>query len=250
MTCSEQQVIAFLAGDLSEEEERLFDQHLLTCERCWQAVQADRVARLALQQLREPAPVGLSDRVSLAISVAPDNAEVPAAARRRLAAWLRALRGAFAGRPAMGRLAVAALVLVLGAGAFSWLGLRGGTPGDPPQVTAVVAMFTRHGPPPAALRAGEHVMAGRQPMMVRAYEMKGMEALVATSARPFPVPASSHRLSGSTGSTGSAGKAWMAAKGDLSMYGVNRAPGEQSMILVAAMPMAELPQVAAELHLA
>ena len=242
MTCSERRV-AFLAGDLGEEEERLFDEHLLACERCWQAVQADRVARLALQQLREPAPTGLSDRVSLAVSVAAGGAYVPPSDRRRARPWRSGWFGSLARRPARARFAFAALALLVAVGAVSWLGFRGGAPSEPPQVAAVAAMFTQHGRPPAALRAGEHVMVAHQPMMVRAYEMKGAEALVATSAEPFPVPASSHRLSGSSS------RAWMATKGRLSMYGVNRSPGEQSMLLVAAMPMAELPQLAAELDL-
>ena len=32
MTCPEQPIIAFLAGELSPEEERRFDEHLLGCE--------------------------------------------------------------------------------------------------------------------------------------------------------------------------------------------------------------------------
>ena len=78
--------------------------------------------------------------------------------------------------------------------------------------------------------------------MVRAYQLEGTEELVATSARPFPVPPSSHMLPGSSS------QAWMATKGRLSMYGVNRRGG-QSMFLVAAMPMAEMPQMAARLGL-
>jgi hypothetical protein len=41
----------------------------------------------------------------------------------------------------------------------------------------------------------------------------------------------------------------MATKGQLSLYGVNRRPGGESMFLVAAMPMAEMPQLAARLDL-
>jgi len=104
-------------------------------------------------------------------------------------------------------------------------------------------MITQGSSPPEALRAGEHMVVAGQPLIVRAYEVEGGETIVATSVRPFPVPPSSHRLSGTSS------RAWMATKGRLSMYGVNRPGGEQSMFLVAAMPMAELPQVAARLHL-
>jgi hypothetical protein len=41
----------------------------------------------------------------------------------------------------------------------------------------------------------------------------------------------------------------MATKGRLSMYGVNRKAGGDSMFVVAAMPMAEMPQLAARLNL-
>ena len=64
MTCPEERVIDFLAGELSPEEERRFDEHLLGCEHCWRAVQADRAARLALEQVararsgRAPGPSG------------------------------------------------------------------------------------------------------------------------------------------------------------------------------------------------
>ena len=48
MTCPETRIVAFLAGELSNEEERRFDRHLLSCEQCWRAVQADRAAHFAL----------------------------------------------------------------------------------------------------------------------------------------------------------------------------------------------------------
>jgi len=241
VTCPEERIVAFLAGDLSGEEERSFDEHLLTCEECWQAVQTDRAARLALGRLRVPAPAGLTDRVALGVLVA---AGAPAAPRgrpgpERLAARLRSLLG----HPNPVGVAAAVLLIALAATGGGWLLARGPASTDPPQVAAVVAMIKPHTAPSPALRAGEHLMIARQPVMVRAYELKGEEALVATSARPFPVPKSSHLLSGSSS------KAWMATKGHLSMYGVNRPAGEQSMFLVAAMPMAELPQVAANLHL-
>ncbi len=74
LTCPEQRVVDFLAGELSDEDERRFDDHLLVCEQCWRAVRADRVARLALEQLRQPAPAGLQDRVTLSVAIAADEA--------------------------------------------------------------------------------------------------------------------------------------------------------------------------------
>jgi anti-sigma factor RsiW len=54
VTCPEERLVAFLAGGLSSEEERRFHEHLLGCEQCWRAVQADRSARHALEQLSQP----------------------------------------------------------------------------------------------------------------------------------------------------------------------------------------------------
>ncbi len=57
MTCPEERLVAFLAGQLSSEEERRFDEHLLACEQCWAAVQADRAARLALEPTSASPPL-------------------------------------------------------------------------------------------------------------------------------------------------------------------------------------------------
>jgi hypothetical protein len=114
---------------------------------------------------------------------------------------------------------------------------------DPPQLAAVIAMMPPGSAPTSALRAGEHLVVSGQALMVRAYQLEGTEELVATSASPFPVPSSSHMLPGSSS------QAWMATKGRLSMYGVNRSGAGQSMFVVAAMPMAEMPQMAARLGL-
>jgi hypothetical protein len=234
-------VIAFLAGELTPAEERRFDQHLLGCEECWQAVKADRAARLALEQLRQPAPAGLEGRVALAIALASQEASKSPVARAGAGAP-SLLRWATA-RPHRPRLVAAAcLVVVMAAGAAGWL-VADRPAADPPQLAAVVAMMTPGSAPTSALRAGEHFVIAGQALMVRAYQLEGTEELVATSAHPFPVPSSSHMLSGSSS------QAWMATKGRLSMYGVNRRGGGQSMFVVAAMPMAEMPQMAARLDL-
>jgi len=237
MTCPEQPVVAFLSGELSEEEERRFDDHLLACEPCWRAVQADRAARLALERLREPAPVGLQGRITLSVALASPDA-----------APCRGFRGprrrTGTGRSTRGRLvaAVAGLLLVATGGALGWL-LTGRGASDPPQVAAVVAMLPHAAQPSSPLRSGERLMIASQPVTVHSYVLDGVDALVATSTRPFPVPAASHMLSGSSA------HAWMATRGALSIYGVNRRRGGPSMFLVAAMPMAELPEFAARLKL-
>ena len=238
MTCSEDRVIAFLAGELSDEDERRFDQHLLQCEDCWRAVRADRAARFALEKLREPAPAGLQDRVALAIGLAASEASP---GKGRQPPFARSVRHALA-RPVVRLVAAASLLIALAAGSLAWLEANGG-PTDPPQVAAVAAMMTPGSSPAKGLRAGEHMVIAGQKVAVRAYVMGGKETIVATSARPFSVPHSSHVLSGASP------VAWMATKGQLSMYGVNRPGGKQSMFLVSVMPMAELPEVAAHLGL-
>jgi hypothetical protein len=49
--------------------------------------------------------------------------------------------------------------------------------------------------------------------------------------------------------TGSSMHAWMATQGKIAEYCVNQPAGKTSMLIVAEMPEAELPNVAAQLHL-
>lgn len=260
MTCPEERLVAFLAGEPSSEEERRFDEHLLACEQCWAAVQADRAARLALEHLRQPAPTGLQGRVAASVALAAAEASKgPVVAgrhltkRHRLAAGQRrrsqrrawrapSLLRKAATRPHVRLVAAACLLAGLAAGSFGWVASRSAAP-EPAQVAAVASMITPGSPPTMALRAGEHFVIGGQALVVRAYLLESTEEIVATSARPFPVPSTSHLL------TGSSTHAWMATKGHLSMYGVNRRGGGESMFVVAAMPMAEMPQMAARLGL-
>jgi hypothetical protein len=232
VTCSEERLVAFLAGDLSPEDGREFDQHLLECESCWQEIQADRMGRLAIERLREPAPAGLSDRISLAISLEESGG---APHRIRLHSRSAHRRGS--------RYLAAALFVVVAVGGIVAGLLASGGAIDPPQVAAVVAMVTPHANPSTTLLAGERRVIDRQQMTLRAYMIHGKEAIVATSMKPLPMPASSHLIAGSSL------RAWMATDGTLALYGVNRPAGQPSMFVVAAMPMAALPQVAAQLHL-
>src|SRR5215470_20441170 len=83
---------AFLAGRLGSADARRWDEHLLECEACWQAVREDRAGRQAAQVLRQPAPTGLADRVAFAVEVAAaGRTAAPRHARRaaRSARWAR-----------------------------------------------------------------------------------------------------------------------------------------------------------------
>ncbi len=245
MSCDEGRLVAFLNGRLSEEDEHAFDEHLLTCEACWQAVRADREGRQALDELRVPAPPGLGDRVTSSIRLAgiPPDFETRRAGRHRLHRLHRRRLRAAHGRPR--RVVAAAMVVVLlGGGVLGWV-LQDRPASDPPQIARVVAMMAPAVADEPALQAGERFDFAGQAVTVRSYRVEGDIVLVATSARPFPMPATSHVLSGSSPA------AWMAAEGRLAMYGVNQPAGRRgtSMFLVAAMPMAKLPEVAARLHL-
>src|SRR5258708_28945007 len=86
----------FLAGELDEAGARRWDEHLLECEQCWQAVREDRAGRQAAQLLRQPAPPGLADRVAFAVEVA---AAGRGATRRRARPGTRAPPRAHPGTP-------------------------------------------------------------------------------------------------------------------------------------------------------
>lgn len=231
MTCDDGRRAAFVAGQLSAADEHAFDQHLLTCEACWDAVQEDRRGRRALESLRVPAPPGLADRVTLAVSLAAEPSPQPAGRRFRVRLSRRAK-----GMVTAAAVAVAALAAGLG-----WT-LAGGTAADPPQIARVAAMMSPTVGRDAGLRSGEQFDFGGQHLTVRSYRVEGDVVLVATSDQPFPMPAHGHLLPGSSP------QAWMATRDTLAFYGVNHPAGRASMFLVAAMPMAELPQVAALLH--
>jgi anti-sigma factor RsiW len=236
VTCDEGRIVAFLDGQLSGPDEQAFDEHLLNCEACWRAVREDRLGRLALEQLRVSAPAGLADRVTGLVGLAgqPDRHRPAHRARPGLG-----------GKGRVGRVAAAgALALAVLGGMLGWA-LQGRSAGDPPQIAKVVAMVSPKVADSSALRRGEQFDFGGQLLTVRSFRVEGVITVVATSALPFPMPASSHLVGGSSL------RAWMATRGTLALYGVNRPAGDTSgsMFLVAAMPMAQLPQVAARLHL-
>ena len=265
MTCPEERVLAFLSGDLTEDQARDFDDHLLTCESCWKAVQEDRAGRLALDQLRDTAPAGLADRIAMAVQLAGSVQERPSAApgqrterrapgpganpdarRRRAGAsgdqsgWGNFRYGAVRGhRPAV--LVAAAFVgMVLAAGA--WWGTRGAGSGEPPQLAAVLATAQSMSRGQLSGR-GPEIVTHDQLIAVWYYRVEDQPVLVATSDRQFPMPAHPISMPGSTPSD------WMATRGRLGIYCVNEPAGQKSMLVVAAMPVAQLPHVAADLHL-
>lgn len=253
MSCPEQRVVAFLAGELSEAEARQFDVHLLNCEACWRAVQEDRQGRAALMRLREPVPSDLADRVAMAVAVggrsaaSPEGAQTappegaqtaPELERRPRRPMNLAGRRRFA-------LSLASLATAAAVAAGVWLGVAGpgrsGGPSLSPQLASVLA-FARSMSPSRPAGQGPTIVTQHQYIAVRYYRVEDQPVLVATSERDFPMPKHMH-MAGSTPSD------WMATQGKLGIYCVNAHHGRDSVLVVAAMPVEALPQVAADLHL-
>src|SRR5215469_7420769 len=113
-----QLLTAFLAGDLDPADVRRWDQHLLECERCWQAVREDRAGRQAARALRQPAPLELADRVAFAVEVAAARTAAPQpsrpAARKRRRGRRRHWRLAGAGMLAAGAAVTLLVALIPG----------------------------------------------------------------------------------------------------------------------------------------
>jgi anti-sigma factor RsiW len=229
----------FLAGDLDPAAARRWDEHLLECERCWQAVREDRAGRDAARLLRRPAPGGLADRVAFAVEMAA--ADRPAARRQarpaRRPAWWR-LAGA---ATLAATLAVTLLVLLPG----------GHRPGSIPAAVTAVAHYARAVPAPARARhtqpggGATPVPVGRpatvtargQRIVMRTWRLDGTEAVVAVSSQPFPMPPGAASVPGP-------GMAWSTRLGRLGLYCLN---GRRSELLAAPVPTAQLAALAARL---
>jgi hypothetical protein len=232
MDSHDQLLAAFLAGELDPVAARRWDEHLLACEQCWRAVREDRAGRQAARRLRQPAPPGLADRVTLAVEIAAADRT---ATRRHAPARLEA--GILAAA-----VAVTLLVLLIPAGR---------PPGGMPAAVAAVARYARtvpapagnqHLPPdgravPVAVGRAVTVTAGGQQIVMRTWRLGGAEAVVAVSGQPFPMPA---RAQGASGR----GMAWTARLGTLSLYCLN---GRTSELVAAPVPVPELATLAARL---
>lgn len=200
---------AFLSGELSAEAARSFDKHLLSCERCWHAVRADRFAREAGYRLREAPPADLADRVRFAVELAA--ADSPPGDHRR--------RRAFAVGATLTALAAA-----LALGLLAWL-LPDRTPTTPAPVAAVV-QYARLLPTPGAPSAGAYVdrptpvgsplslSVDGVRIQLSYYRLGAAEVAVATADHPFPEPAGARAGGGSSGSA----MAWTATVSGVSLY--------------------------------
>ena len=62
---------AYLVGELGRRQRERLEAHLLTCEACWQEVQAARRGRALAESAREVAPQHLRDRVRATVEATP-----------------------------------------------------------------------------------------------------------------------------------------------------------------------------------
>lgn len=241
MRCPEERVLSFLDGDLSQEQAQAFDEHLLECERCWAAIREDRAGRMALMSLRAPAPEWLADRVALTLEVAGVSTEDAPKGRGRRGPTRPGTRD---GNRLRGRVVgSAAIVITLVGCVLGFTLIRSSAVHDPAQVTAVIALAEADSTSSSRVSPTVHLMVEGQAVVVSSVRYHGQMVTVATSSRPFPMPPLSHVL------TGSSHGAWMATHGVLAEYCVNKSVGKSSMLVVAKMPAAELPEIAAHLHL-
>jgi anti-sigma factor RsiW len=231
---------AFLGGDLDLANARRWDEHLLECERCWRAVREDRTGRRAAQLLRQPAPPGLADRVAFAVELAAAGTrswhQAQASARRHWR-WLAAVGTLAAG------LAVTLVAALLPGGRVSVPAAVAAVARYAETVPAPVRQPEPHrGPQAAPVEVGRPVTmtAGGQQIVVRTWRVDGVEAVVAVSGQPFPMPPGAQGASGG-------GMAWSARLGKLSLYCVN---GRRPELVAAPVPAAELAGLIPRLPLA
>jgi len=217
MTCSERQIIAYLAGDLDDDARSDFERHLLGCESCWTAVRDDRRGRELVEQLRELAPSGLADRV---------RANVGLAAGGPRTRWF----------PVRRFLAVAAAVVVVAGSSAALVRLR--TAGDPAVVSDVLALASH--PVRATGSTTTRTYDGRR-VRISMYEMHGTPVALARSDAPFSMPAHAMPLGGVRG------EPWIATRDGMTLLCLSQ---PSHVLLAGHMPPADLLDFARGLGLA
>jgi len=216
----DRRLAVFLAGDLDDATAAGFDEHLISCERCWQAVREDRAGRAAAARLRQPAPTELASRVRLAVEQANGR-------RRR--------------QPA--RLVLAACVLLLATAVAAVLALaRPDWPVDSPAIAAVVTAAHRMPAPSAASAPGPAasgqpwtVLAGGSHLRLQYYLLDGVELLVVHADRPFAMPEDARPVAAGA-------MPWALTRDGVTLY----CPHD-TMLVAAAIPAERLAALARQL---
>lgn len=148
----------YLAGELSPEERRALETHMMNCDTCWTEMVGARAGRALAESLREPAPQAARELLRSIAAAPPADSAIqgsgPVGFGRRSAPgrWLHA---GSAGRQ---RLAAAALVVLVGAALTGVVALLSGRPGSDPLRAAAAEYY---------VPASQPVGTGAQPPVVR-----------------------------------------------------------------------------------
>jgi anti-sigma factor RsiW len=62
----------YVSGEFSQRARRWFERHILDCDDCWREVLLGRFGRRVAEDVREPVPPGLRDRVRATILLSAD----------------------------------------------------------------------------------------------------------------------------------------------------------------------------------
>jgi hypothetical protein len=215
----ERRLVAFLAGDLDDDEKQRFENHLLNCDECWASVRQDRRGRALAESLRELAPPELRERLRAAVELAPSP--------RRGARPRHALVAAGVATSA------AAIAIIV-------MGLVPARNHDPAAVAAVVrlARATRVEQPTST---STMLIAGHQRMRVDHYQSGGRDIVVAESVTPFPMPPAGRPVAKGSDAP------WAATRGDLRLLCFSH---PRHLLMVSRLSAAELLGAARELGLA
>lgn len=173
---------AFLEGDVDAADAAEWDDHLLSCDECWSALDEARRGREMASSLRESAPAALRERVS-AVFV---NVPRPGRPRRRIAT------GA----------AMALVVAIVAATAIFAAVQESGGFRDPEPVAVVLRLAAdRDGPTPPEERG----------VRITRLNVGGRDVVLARSDDPFPMPDGAIALADDPHSP------WLAQRGAVSL---------------------------------
>jgi anti-sigma factor RsiW len=68
----ERNAAEYVSGELSRRARRWFERHILDCDDCWREVLLGRFGRRVAEDVREPVPPGLRDRIRASILLSAD----------------------------------------------------------------------------------------------------------------------------------------------------------------------------------
>ena len=126
----ERDAALYVQGEMADRERRVFESHLLTCERCWNEVQQARRGRALAERGRELSPQELREHIRAAVALSEPT--------RRLRVRI------------MAPLAATVVLGLIGASVLITAELRGRTLEQPRPIAAALASFRSETPPSPA----------------------------------------------------------------------------------------------------